>query len=487
MKISTYLKIAAVFLVSLIVLPIQAQETSITTPIADTYVRKGNTNNNGSKDNIELQTSTTKGRDFVGLMKFSFTKPNSGYSVKKATLRLASKRIKGNREVAIYAFTSDFSESVKYEEIETALTEARATTALATFEMRGQSNKDFQIDAVGADYRTIAAWTNEIDLTDYVKGLSTETFSIMLARTATDDANSNQLFSKEATDFTNEADADNTFTVSATDLIPQLTVEYEKNEAMKTSTTTATKDTWIRSDKTTADYTEKATMEIKSYTDETDATKDRYFYGLMSFQIPTEALDTDKYLLRSATLRLITERIKGGSEIAIYSCNEYPEKPQYSDVEQTINTLSSATPVATFTMKGQWNKALGIDEIGDDYKDLSAWTNEIDLTDYVKGLTNSEINFLLAATANNNNSACFYTSDAVDVANSKDETLTFKAEDLKPILTVTYETKETSAIASVSTEATRTVEGIYTLQGVKVERISQPGIYIINGKKFVKR
>lgn len=487
MKNSTFMKMVAVALTSLTYLPILAQETSITTPVADTYVRKGNTNDNGSKNNIELQTSTTKGTDFVGLMKFSFAKPSSGYSIKKATLRLVSKRIKGNREVAVYAFTSDFSESVKYEEIETALTETRATTTLATFEMSGQGNKDLQTDAVGEDYRTVSAWTNEVDLTDYVKGLSTETFSIMLARTATDDANSNQIFSKEATDFTNDKDADNVFAVSATDLVPQLTVEYEKNEAIKTSTATATKDTWIRSDNTTADYTAKATMEIKSYTDETDATKNRYFYGLLSFQIPTEALDTDNYLLRSATLRLITERIKGGSEIAIYSCGEYPEKPQYQDLEQTINTLSSTTPVATFTMKGQWNKALGTDAIGDDYKDLSAWTNDIDLTDYVKGLTTNEINFLLAATANNNNSACFYTSDAVDVVNSKDETLTFKAENLKPILTVTYEAKGTTAITTTSTEATRPVEGIYTLRGVKVDRINQPGIYIINGKKFVKR
>lgn len=230
-------------------------------------------------------------------------------------------------------------------------------------------------------------------------------------------------------------------------------------------------------------------MEIKSYTDAEDDTKSRYFYGLLSFDIPAEAINAEKYTVKSATLRLTTERIKGDRNMAIYEAGEFPDNPKYEDLAETIAAIGSGDPIASFEMKGQKNKALGSDAIGDDYRNVSAWTNEIDLTDYVKTLDTNAVNLLVAATANNNNSNCFYTSETEDVTNAKDETLTFSAKDLKPQLTIVYEsTSSETAIEQIVVEATSAKrQGIYTLQGVKVNEMTTPGIYIVNGKKVVRK
>lgn len=230
-----------------------AQETSITnSPTADTFVRKGNTSDNSGKTSMEIYTfnDDSKNLDFVGLM--SFTVPEEildadNYEVKSATLRLVTKRVKGDRKINIYNFDGNFAESAIYADVETQLAAARATEPVLQFAAAGQGNKDFEIDKVDADYRTAEAWTNNIDLTEYVKKLAATTFSLVLSA----DANSNNqklFFTKEATDFTNEKDADNgAFTIKAEEIVPQLTVVYAKTEngssGINTVTTLATGDT----------------------------------------------------------------------------------------------------------------------------------------------------------------------------------------------------------------------------------------------------
>ena len=49
------------------------------------------------------------------------------------------------------------------------------------------------------------------------------------------------------------------------------------------------------------------------------------------------------------------------------------------------------------------------------------------------------------------------------------------------------EEEETTAIDAPEVSVERKVEGWYTLQGVKIEQPSRPGIYIFNGKKVVVR
>lgn len=226
-----------------------AQETSVTnSPTADTFVRKGNTSDNSGKTSMEIYTfnDDSKDLDFVGLM--SFTVPAEildadNYEVKSATLRLVTKRIKGDRKINVYNFDGNFAESAIYSDVETQLAAARATEPILQFEAAGQGNKDFEIDKVDADYRTAETWTNNIDLTEYVKKLDATTFGLVLSA----DANSNNqklFFTKEATDFTNEKDADNgAFTIKAEDIVPQLTVVYAKVENGSSGISTVTTST----------------------------------------------------------------------------------------------------------------------------------------------------------------------------------------------------------------------------------------------------
>jgi len=128
--------------------------------------------------------------------------------------------------------------------------------------------------------------------------------------------------------------------------------------------------------------------------------------------------------------------------MAIYNCSETGSITKYEDVKTTIDGLSNATPIATFNMKGEWNKALGADAISDGYKTIDAWTNTIDILSYVQGLTSGSINLLIVATANNNNTGNFFTSNQTEtLTNSKDDSISFSSDVLVPQLVITYVAK----------------------------------------------
>ncbi len=482
------LKIAALMAIAITAcMPASAQDTSITTPTADTYVRKNNTTNYGAATTMEIQTYTntsdaTKSTDFVGLMSFEFTQPSSENNVKSAILRLVTERIKGNATMNIYAFNSDFTESSKYADLEAAITSARAKNPIATFKMAGEWNKAIDADAVSDSYTTVDTWTNTIDLSDYVKTLSTNKFSIMITR-STDENNSNKIFTKEAVDFTNSKGTP--FTFSAADLAPRLTVSYEKNESKKTSITTSTADTYLRKNNT-ANHGAETTMEIQTYTNTEDASKSTDFVGLLSFQFPQEALSAT---IKSATIRLVTERVKADVNMNVYAYSgSFAEDAKYADQESFISASRTTTPITTFAAKCQKTKSIVLDAVGDDYKTVSAWTNNIDVTEYVKTLKSNLFSIMITSTVDNNNSEKFFTKEATDFTNAKDATITFAATDLVPQLTVIYENGTSGIINATTSDNNHTPKGIYTLQGIKLKNIPQSGIYIINGKKtFVRK
>lgn len=224
MKTFTFKKIAIMAFAAFTANFMNAQEATVLTPTADTWVWKGNTTVRGTDKFMEIH-----GTDFVGLMSFTLAKPSEHAVVKSASLRLVSSRIKsGDRGLSVYPFNADFTESYIYSDVETAVTEAFNSTAIASFDMNGQNDKDFTLDNLSADYRNVEAWTNTIDVTDYVKSLSTDKFSIMIASADTESNNQRKIFTKESSDgFTNTKDAENTFTVAGEDVIPQLTVTYD--------------------------------------------------------------------------------------------------------------------------------------------------------------------------------------------------------------------------------------------------------------------
>ena len=85
-----------------------AQETSVTQPTADTWVR-GNSpaSKGGTSNTLEVKTYTnaddpTKSNYFYALLSFEFTAPEAGNEVKSATLRLTTRYKKGDSEIQLF-------------------------------------------------------------------------------------------------------------------------------------------------------------------------------------------------------------------------------------------------------------------------------------------------------------------------------------------------------------------------------------------------
>lgn len=204
-----------------------SEETSVkhdvSLPTADTYVRADKNVNYGSNTTMEIRSTEDRKTDFVGLMSFAMPKEvaYSNYVITKATLRLVAERVKSSRKIDVYKYTS-FEENTNYENESKNIASARtADNLICSFEAKGE-NKSIVSDALSDKYKDITAWTNNLDLTDYVKGLNSNTFAILLDKP--NNTNQTMFFTKEAKDFTNDKDA--TLSFSKDDLVPQLTVDY---------------------------------------------------------------------------------------------------------------------------------------------------------------------------------------------------------------------------------------------------------------------
>lgn len=204
-----------------------SEETSVkhdvSLPTADTYVRADKNVNYGSNTTMEIRSTEDRKTDFVGLMSFAMPKDvaYSNYVITKATLRLVAERVKSSRKIDVYKYTS-FEENTNYKNESTNIASARtADNLICSFEAKGES-KSIVSDALSDKYKDITAWTNNLDLTDYVKGLNSNTFAILLDKP--NNTNQTMFFTKEAKDFTNDKDA--TLSFSKDDLVPQLTVDY---------------------------------------------------------------------------------------------------------------------------------------------------------------------------------------------------------------------------------------------------------------------
>lgn len=196
---------------------------NVSLPTADTYVRADKNDNNGSNATMEIWSSNDRTKDFVGLMSFTMPKEvaYSNYVINKATLRLVAERVKSSRKIDVYKYTS-FEENTNYTKESANIKSARtADNLICSFQAVGQ-NASIVSDNLNDAYKDIKAWTNNLDLTDFVKNLGTNTFSILLDKP--NNTNQTMFFTKEATDFTNKKDANISF--SKADLVPQLTVNY---------------------------------------------------------------------------------------------------------------------------------------------------------------------------------------------------------------------------------------------------------------------
>lgn len=278
-----------------------------------------------------------------------------------------------------------------------------------------------------------------------------------------------------------------------------VTVNAQETGISNQSVKNPTADVWLRSDNLT--YRGNGdTMEMKNYEEEVSGdTKKTFFCGLMSFDL--DAVE-DGWEITNASLRLVTRYAKGDRAVSIYAYDGTIDETtiKYENSSADINSALEKDAIANFKLKsyGVWSPTDGGVRKAEDYDNVDAWTNTIDVTDYVKSLTTNNVKLLLAKDANENSSSQIYTKEATDVVNKyevKDASgnvieevvaFTFKAEDLVPQLTVTY--TQTTGISDIAATTQENAAGVvYNLAGQRVDNPQRGTIYIQNGHKYIAK
>jgi len=456
---------------------VYAQDTYVGQPTADTWVRSNSINAKGnSAKNLEIKTwsGSDPATNFYALMQFEFTAPSMGNQVKSAVLRLTTRYKKGDSEVKVFALDYDVEEgSTDYEKAGTAIEAAIAGEPIAVFNLKGDGSKA-PTDAISDDYKTVDKWQNTIDLSSYVRSLTTNKFAIVFQKSMNQN-NSSQIYSKEATDETLQNDAG---TFAAADLVPQLTVEYQEATDIHSVVKGSVADLWVWSG-THADETKGGnTVELRTNGDDK-------MYGLISFAFDAPAANE---IIQSASLRLVTRFKKGDSQTNVYGYGADIDESAttYNNAIENITAALANDPIATFKAKGCAQWAPTDKNVTEEYTTVEAWTNIIDVTDYIKTLTSNKLVILLEKPYEQNNSTQFWTKEATDISNHEESAFsyTFTAADLVPQLIVTYKDTGATAISDVKVENFKVAEGAYTLSGQRVTKPTK-GLYIVNGKKVV--
>jgi hypothetical protein len=457
-----------------------AQETSVTRPVADTWVRANSpTSKGGSSKQLEVKTYTdaadaSKSNYFYALLTFEFTSPATGNEVKSATLRLTTRYKKGDSEIQLFPVDCIVDEgATDYHTVGNAIERAKSAMPISSVKLKGDGSKA-PTDVIAEDFQTVSAWQNTIDISSYVRSLTTNKFTLLIVKPY-DQNNSSQIYAREATDETLK----NGTVFAADDLVPQLTVDYQEVQGQRAVSKTSVADVWVSSKNPDNKY--------NGNTVEMQTNGETLYYGLMSFTFDAASEDEE---IQKAELRLVTRYKKGDSQMLVYAFNGDVEEgvTTYNLASDAISQALASAPIATFAMKGCAQWAPTDKSVTEEYATVEAWTNRIDVTDYVKSLTGTAFSILLQKPYEQGNSSQIWSKEAADVSNHAESSLsyTFKAEDLVPQLTVTYQKRESTTIAIQDVSPSRAPQGTFTLSG---QRVSQPsrGIYIVNGRKVVVR
>lgn len=249
----------------------------------------------------------------------------------------------------------------------------------------------------------------------------------------------------------------------ASGALAQTTVSEETSVKHDVSLPTA--DTYVRADKN-VNYGSNTTMEIRSTED-----RNTDFVGLMSFAMPKEVVYSN-YVITKATLRLVSERVKSSRNIDVYKYTSFEENTNYKNESKNIASARTADNlICSFSAVGQ-NASIAADVLKDEYKEINAWTNTLDFTDFVKSLDTNTFSILLDK-PNNTAQTLFFTKEATDFTNKNDANISFSKDDLVPQLTVDYalathtlKVTEAGAATLVLPYETEIPEGVkaYTLE-----------------------
>ena len=199
-------------------------ETKVLTASGDTWVRSNSPSNTwGTQETLEMKTDATNGQNFYGLLSFDIPATDDGYQVKSATLRLVTYYKKGDSKMRLYPLTSAVTNKTTYNDVADQITSALEGEPIAEFAMKGDGTKA-PVDKISEAFYTVDAWTNNIDVTASVKPLAGATFSVFIAKVMNQAGTSNKIYSSRAKDMTNT-----NITSKGEDLVPQLTIVYEKS------------------------------------------------------------------------------------------------------------------------------------------------------------------------------------------------------------------------------------------------------------------
>lgn len=203
-------------------------ETKVLTASGDTWVRSNSPSNTwGTQETLEMKTDATNVQSFYGLLSFDVPATDDGYQVKSATLRLVTNYKKGDSKMRLYPLTSAVTNKTTYNDVADQITSALEGEPIAEFAMKGDGTKA-PFDKISKAFYTVDAWTNNIDVTASVKPLAGATFSVFIAKVMDQAGTSNKIYSSRAKDVINTKVTPNV-TFKGEDLVPQLTIVYEKS------------------------------------------------------------------------------------------------------------------------------------------------------------------------------------------------------------------------------------------------------------------
>lgn len=217
-------------------------ETKVLTASGDTWVRSNSPSSNtwGAQETLEMKTDSTNRQSFYGLLSFDVPATDDGYQVKSATLRLVTNYKKGDSKMRLYPLTSAVTSKTTYNDVADQITSALEGEPIAEFAMKGDGTKA-PFDKISEAFYTVDAWTNNIDVTASVKPLAGATFSVFIAKVMDQAGTSNKIYSSRAKDVINTKVTPNV-TFKAEDLVPQLTIVYEKSGTTAISEVNAEKE-----------------------------------------------------------------------------------------------------------------------------------------------------------------------------------------------------------------------------------------------------
>lgn len=162
-----------------------------------------------------------------------------GCNVSKATLRLVTNVVQGNRNALVYGYNSEgitskttwntakkANDTDEDKDIDVALSNGKIASFTATGGNLGQT----MVTTTNETFKKYEKWVNSIDVTKYVQEVKEDNVGFMLTMNGQKDGGYIRLWSSEATDQTVPWQTD---PIKKEDLIPLLTIEYESVYTLK--------------------------------------------------------------------------------------------------------------------------------------------------------------------------------------------------------------------------------------------------------------